>query len=175
MSSNFTLLGLILITATIWLMGFLGLDLPLGILGQRAWMLMTVVSVTYLVVNGRTYLKPRFVWWGGGLMLLGAIGLLFKLLHLPYGNTGILIAMVGIILSYSVVLFKKAKRSALDWMKWAWVLGFFTAYIQRLFHWNGPYPFSGLQLNWVFVFWLGWLLLMVALQAYLRSHQATDG
>jgi len=76
----------------------------------------------FLLVQEGTFIKNKLFKFCLVAVTITLIGVLFKVLHWPLGNTMIGLGLVTFLSSYTIHFSKKASKNAIDFLKMGWVV-----------------------------------------------------
>lgn len=92
------------------------------------------------------------------------IGIMFRLLHIPYASEILLVGLAGIVILYPIHFWKKKKKEFLDYAKLFFVIFATLHYTFNVFHWNHGFLFTR----------LAQLSLLILIIAYLNDKYYAD-
>ena len=93
-----------------------------------------LAGITLLLAESKIYNTKYFIFLFIGIIIF-MVGLHFKILHWPYGNTILVFSILFIFITYGVRFLNKKQKNLLDFTKFLWILPAGAALIFRFSHW----------------------------------------
>ncbi len=90
-------------------------------------------GIIMIIING-TFNASKLFWWTIASLVIMQIGMLLKIMHLPYNNEVIVFSLTSISILYSIHFFKKYNKKRLDYLKYAWLIVGNSLAIMILYH-----------------------------------------
>lgn len=143
------LLGGLVFALGAWIMQFLDEARTIDNWIQLGLQISETAGFFMLLVNG-TFIKTKFFRYSKGVIAIVILGILFRIMHWPYGQILFSVGFLGIPVCYVLSFIQKSIKKRLDILKLLWVVLAFGGGTFSTLHWiNDEYRILSTVLIWI--------------------------